>query len=126
MKPKPTLNKLSLLALLSLWLTCLPLAANADNGNHGWRGHNPHDDGKHGHKTEHHRDYRDYDHHVSHTGCRMDHKHGFKKGDFAYRPHGYTRPVADIHRRYSDGQHEHHPLYFLGIFSSGQDWYFLD
>jgi hypothetical protein len=126
MKLKPTLNKYILPALLSMGLACSPLVANADKGHHDWRGHTRYDHGKHGHQTGYHKDTRDYNHHASHKGCRLDHKHGFKNGEYSYRPHGYTYPVADIQRRYRDGRHEHHPLYFLGIFSSGQDWYFLD
>jgi|GEM_PF-2450150 len=126
MKLKPTLYKLSLFALLSMGLACVPLAASADQGNHGWRGHDQHNRGKSGHRTEQYSVYRDYDHHVSHDSCRMDHRHGFNKGYVTYRPYGHDRHFANIQRRYSDGQHEHHPFYFLGIFSGNQDSYFLD
>jgi hypothetical protein len=125
MKLNPTISKLPLIALLSLGLACSPLAANASNDNHGWRDHYQQDRGKSHHRSDHH-DYGHHKNHGGHDSCRMDYKPGRKIGFFANRPHGHDHHYATTKRRYTDGKYDHHPLFFLGIFSSDQDRYYLD
>ena len=77
MKLNPTLNKLSLMALLSLGLACSPLVASADDD---------HD------RHEHHQQDRDRDY----RGYQNDRRHDKRRG---YSKHKKSHPVKshDIH-----------------------------
>jgi len=113
MKLNTTLNKLSLIALLSVGLACAPLAVNADDGHRGWHGHHQQDRGKSHHKVDYRSDFRGFGHRNNHrplNSCRVDHKHGYKKGHHKNRSHGYNKHQTDVQRHYRVGQHERYRL----------------
>lgn len=120
MKLNTTLNKLPLIALLSVGLVCSPLAANAADDNHGWRGHNQQDRGNSRYKTDHHSDFRSFghrDHHSYRHSCRTNNKHGYKKGHHKDGLHGYGSHHADVRHHGRVGHHERHrafPGSYLG------------
>ena len=115
MKLKQTLNKLPLIALLSLGLVGSPLMVNADSGDRGWRGHHQQGHGKPYHKTEQRSDYRNYDRRYIHGyggSCRTDYKHGHKTGHHKHRPHGYDSHNTPLRHHYRDGR-QNDQVYFM-------------
>jgi hypothetical protein len=124
MKLKPTLFKLPLIALLSIGLAGSPLLVNADDGNRGWHGHNRQDQGKSHYKagTRTRSDHHDRVYHKTHghrDRCRVDFKHGHKKGHHKYRPHHRGRHYNITQPYYRDGYHHDSSLYYPGsLFSS--------
>jgi hypothetical protein len=122
MRLNTTLNRLSLIALLSIGLTCAPLAVNADNGERGWHGHHQQDHGKRHHRTDYRSDQRDYAHHKTHgyrDSCRMNDVRGYKTDHGRYRPHGYGSHHAGIHRHYRSGHQLGHLRVFPGVHPGG-------
>jgi hypothetical protein len=119
MKPNPIVNKRSLIALLSLGLACAPLVVNADNVNHGWRGHYQQDRGKHEYKADHRSDHHNVVYHKTHghrDSCRINDKHGHKKGRHTYRPQAYGSHYTHIQPHYRDGHHHDRTRSFPGSY----------
>ena len=120
MKLKSTLNKLPLIALLSLGLVCTPLVVSASDSDHGWHGHYQQDRGKHHQKSAHHRGYRNYGHYQScghRNSYRKDYKHGYMSGNRHYRRHGHHDNDTNVQRHKRNGHHYDHRLSFLSLFS---------
>jgi len=86
MKLNPTLNKLPLMALLSLGLACSPLIVSADD-DHNRHNHQQQDHGKPHHRVDHHKEHRDH---------QNDRRHDKRAG---YSKHKNSHPVnaPDIH-----------------------------
>jgi hypothetical protein len=120
MKLKSTINKLPLIAMLSLGLVCTPLVASASDSGHGRHGHQQQDRGKHNKKTARHRGYRDYGRHQScghRNSYRKAYKHGYMSGHRHHRRHGHHDNDVNIQRHQWNGRHYDHPLLILGLYS---------
>lgn len=129
MRLNTTLNKLPLIALLSIGLACAPLAVNADDGNRRWHGHHQQDQGKRHQQADHHSDLRDYAHHKTHgyrDSCRMNVTHGYKNGPHTYRPHKYGSHHASVQRDYRNRHHHDRLRFFPGVHSGGLAVLFYD
>ena len=129
MKLNPTFNKLSLTALLSLGLVCSPLVVNADDGDHSRHGHHQQHHGKSHHRTSHHSDAHGYGHR-KHYGYRnshhKDYKHNNKSGHHYYKSSRHHDHYVGIQRHYRDSYSYDRPNYFLSLFSSDLDAFYLD
>ena len=129
MKLNPTLNKLSLIALLSLGLACAPLVVNANDGDRGRHGQHQQHHGKSHHRTSHHKEYRGYGH-LKHHGYRnslhKDYKHSYKSEHHYYRPYGHHDHSTGIQRHYRNSYDYDQPSFFLGLFSDDLDVLYLD
>jgi hypothetical protein len=120
MKLKSTLNKLPLIALLSLGLVCTPLVVSASDSDHGRHGHYQQDRSKHHQQAVHHRGYRDYGHQQScglRNSYRKDYKHGHMNKHRHYKRHGHHDNNANVQRHKRNGHRYDHHLSFLSLFS---------
>ena len=128
MKLNPTLNKLSLIALLSLGLVCAPLVVNANDGDRGRHGQHQQHHGKPHHRTSHHKEYRGYGHlkhHGYRNGHQKDYKHGYKSGHHYYKPSGHHGHYTGIQRHYYSHDYDR-PSFFLSLFSDDLDGFYRD
>ena len=125
MKLNPTFNKLSLTALLSLGLVCSPLVVNADDGDRGRHGHHQQHHGKSYHRTSHHSNFRGYGHHKPHGSQNSYHK-GYKSGHHYYKPYRHNDHYVGVQRHYRDSYSYDRPNYFLSLFSSDLDAFYLE
>jgi hypothetical protein len=123
MKLKSTLNKLPLIALLSLGLVCTPLVVSASDSGHGRHGHYQQDHDKHHKKAARHWGYRDYGHQQS-CGLRNSYrkacKHGNIKGHRHHSWHGHHDNhdnYDNVQRHQRNGHRDEHPRFLLGLLS---------
>lgn len=117
MKLTSTLNKLPLIALLSLGLVCTPLVASAGDSDHGRYRDYQQDRGEHHIKTARHGGYREYGHHRScshRNSYRKARKHDYVSGDHHHRRHG-PHDNDSIFQRYQWDGHYDQSLFLLGL-----------
>ena len=128
MKLNPTLNKYSLITLLTVGLLSSPLVANASKGDHDRHGYpqQQHDKHKHQYKYKYshssgHREFGQQQNNGHHFGHNKHYPRVYKDRHHYYRPHGHHdhhehHPRVQRHR-YETQQYDH-PLFFLGWFSN--------
>ena len=127
MKLNSTLNKYSLITLLTVGLLSSPLLANASKGDHdrhGYQHQQHHDKHPHKYKYSHSGGHREFGHHQNnghHFGHSKHYSHIYKERHHYYRSHAHHdhhdhQPRVQRHR-YETQQYDH-PLFFLGWFST--------
>jgi hypothetical protein len=117
MKLTTTLNKLPLIALLSVGLVYTPLVVSAGDSGHDRHSDYQQDRDTHHSKTARYRGYRDYSYQQScchGNSYRKARKHGYVSGHHPLRRHGPHDNDASF-QRYQWGGHNDHPLFLLGL-----------